>query len=1226
MASTVDRKPAEQYVDFEEYVDYQLKKTRQQIRSADLLMAVTVAAVIVVGYLLAFVIADQWLLAGGLPTTWRWMGLLVWLAALGGWLLWRFGVPLMNSVTGLFAAQQVERAEPDLKSNLLNWVDLQRAGRPVDLAVLRAIERQAAVQLSQMDVSQAVDHRPLLRSGYALLTVMVLFCLYAVISPKKLSPSLWRVLPMADVPVPTRTEIRKVTPGDAEVLARTLLEVSVDLGGDIPKQVRLLYTTADQRFRDEPVLLQPDGEAGTRFRTVLPGESGQGLLRDLTYRIEAGDAVSPTYRVKVAQPPSARVEQIQIIPPEYTQLPPETIAGGQFTGWEGSRVTLQATVNLPVRSARLQFLDEPNGQPTGEEVAVRVQDGTSLSADWTLERREQGDYPHYYQLQCQTEDGRTDPSPVVYQYTILIDQPPRIVLLAPERDLTVPANAVIPLLAEASDPDFELGPVTLQIEKSGETLSREMLFPGKKQAVRIEHDLALKPLALKTGDEISFFLEAQDNRQPRRNRVQTTPLRIRIQPPTEDRQVQEQLAQEKARQREQIAELDRQNADRNQPPGDNAPPEGVPEAAREPQTPGDMPQDEPGKQPKPGEAASDDEAGQGGKSGTGSQQRAGNQNAQSGTESGENGSQPESFSPDGQNDQELLQKLLERFQQNGQKPAGDDDEKSPAASGQSEMDRSQQGDQPAAQQPNSADNGASAPQPGQSPPGTRQPTEGTPPAPQTDGNKPDHDQPPSGDASVPPKPGDSSGQRPPRGNEARSQQRAGSDQQPKTGDASQPGETAQKPSDPKGSGTSGRTDPIQKPPQPPGQTSGQATSDQSKPQPMPNAPDQDNASRPASAQKPPETGETPKGSGQPSGEKPPTPGQTPAGQGETNRPAENPGKPSEAGQKGTEPTEPQPANSSPMTKGQSPPAPDVPSNSGEKQPATQKTQSQDGAPKGTDPPPKGAGRRDGQRSDQPQNGEAGGSQQAQDGNFGSRQRGPGESTGRPGEQEAGPAQPREMQSSGQQQGGQQQGGQQQGGQQQGGQQAGGQQGTGQGGGGTPPAGQSTGQGGSGGSAQPGQRPGGGEQSNEVGKSGGSPNSAPPGDPANLEFKKQAAELVLQRLKDGLERGDVDPQLLEELGWTTDEMQRFVDRLSQALHGGEGDESPESRARRIQFEEMLRNLNLDRSGVRRSAANQPSREVDQIESRRAPVPGEYRKAWERYTRQLSKQPPQPAKAP
>ncbi|MDZ4687029.1 MAG: hypothetical protein SH850_18285, partial [Planctomycetaceae bacterium] len=1014
MASTVDPKPAEQYVDFEEYVDFQLKKARQQIRATDLLMAGTVAAVIVVAYLLAFVVADQWLFAGGLPSAWRWTGLLVWIAALCGWLVWKFGVPLLNSVTGLFAAQQVERAEPGLRSNLLNWVDLQTAGRPVDPTVLRAIERQAAVQLSKMDVNQAIDHRPLLRSGYALLSVMMLFCLYAIVSPKKLTPSLWRVLPIADVAVPTRTEIRSVTPGDADVLARSLMEVTVELGGDIPKQVRLVYTTSDQKFRDEPVLLQPDGEAGTRYHTVLAGESGQGLLRDLTYRIEAGDAVSQDFRVTVAQPPSARVEQIQITPPEYTRLPQETIAGGQFTGWEGSQVVLTATVNLPVRSARLQFLDEPNGKPTGEEIVVTVQDGTKLTSDWKLVLDSDGKHSPYYRIQCETAEGRSDPAPVVYQHTIRRDQPPELVLLAPQQDLTVPANAVIPLLAEARDPDFELGPVALQINKGGESLSRETLFPGKKQAVRIEYDLALKPFQLKPGDEITFHLEAQDNRLPTRNRKATPPVKIRIEAPTEDRKVQEQLAQEKARQRDQLAELDRQNADREQNPTGEQPPMGEPEAPREPRPPGEPPRDGTAEQPMP----RDNTAGEEGttpqpKGSEGNQKTPSGKDGTGGAESGDKGDQTK-FSPDGQDDQELLQKLLQRFQQEGQKP-GEQGSKTPQSAGKSPTEQPQTGDQ--SQSKPSENTGADGvpPKDGPPKPGDRNPST----KPQPGGQQPSNEPQPDGTPAKPNDPtspdaksNDQTGR-----NDARPQPQTGNDQSPKPGETRKPGDTATKPDDPTAAGTPDSKTSDKTNSTPSGKPGETPAGERPPTAPMPSGTSKTNDPNATPTDKPRETGDNTTNTGKPAGsEQTPsnqTPtGKSPDGKSEPKSPTGEPGTQSKPGQSGSEPTETQsPKTSSPM-KGDPPPASATQSKSPDKQPSGQQSQDRDGSPDGGASSPKGSGRPNTQRSDQPQQGENGGSQQAQDGNSGSKQRGPGESTGRPGEQETGTNPSRDPQSTG----------------------------------------------------------------------------------------------------------------------------------------------------------------------------------------------------------------------
>lgn len=168
---------------------------------------------------------------------------------------------------------------------------------------------------------------------------------------------------------------------------------------------------------------------------------------------------------------------------------------------------------------------------------------------------------------------------------------------------------------------------------------------------------------------------------------------------------------------------------------------------------------------------------------------------------------------------------------------------------------------------------------------------------------------------------------------------------------------------------------------------------------------------------------------------------------------------------------------------------------------------------------------------------------------------------------------------------------------------------------TPSSSSKSGQGGKSGPGNPSELP--------DGKGSDDGTSAPAGEEANPEFQRQAAELVLQKLKDELERGDVSPELLEELGWTKEQTERFVERMSQELNRSKT-ESPESEARRLQFEEMLKNLNVKPKASTREATEQPSREVEQVDSRRRNVPAEYRKAWERYTERLNKQ--RPGKTP
>ena len=165
------------YVDFDEYVGMKLEKTRSTIRTTDLLTALAGVTAMFLGYLLLFVVLDQWVIRDGFGPAWRWVLLSTLVISTISWLVWKVGIPSFRSVNGLFAAREIEKAEPELKSNLLNLIDLKAAGRDVNPAIIRAMERRAAVRLQQVDVSNAIDHRPLVRTAYVLLAVIVMFCL-----------------------------------------------------------------------------------------------------------------------------------------------------------------------------------------------------------------------------------------------------------------------------------------------------------------------------------------------------------------------------------------------------------------------------------------------------------------------------------------------------------------------------------------------------------------------------------------------------------------------------------------------------------------------------------------------------------------------------------------------------------------------------------------------------------------------------------------------------------------------------------------------------------------------------------------------------------------------------------------------------------------------------------------------------------------------------------------
>ena len=112
--------------------------------------------------------------------------------------------------------------------------------------------------------------------------------------------------------------------------------------------------------------------------------------------------------------------------------------------------------------------------------------------------------------------------------------------------------------------------------------------------------------------------------------------------------------------------------------------------------------------------------------------------------------------------------------------------------------------------------------------------------------------------------------------------------------------------------------------------------------------------------------------------------------------------------------------------------------------------------------------------------------------------------------------------------------------------------------------------------------------------------------------------MLKNLERELERGEVDEKLLDELGWSNQEMRNFTERLKRQLHKEKSvSETPQETALRRQFEEMLKSLDLHSAGKKREGSRIRKRTADTIGPRRGPVPAEYRDDFEAYTRGRSR---------
>ncbi|MEC7500095.1 MAG: hypothetical protein VX970_00085, partial [Planctomycetota bacterium] len=271
-------------------------------------------------------------------------------------------------------------------------------------------------------------------------------------------------------------------------------------------------------------------------------ETNTGMVTDLTYHIEAGDAVSKEYQLKVMPAPSFQVKRVEYQYPPYTGLESRTVVGtGDLRAIEGTRVTIHAESTDEIAVATLQLQPEIGAE---KSVSRRMNvTGNQASSQFALRRRPiAGDsIPQYvsYFLSLKTASGETNPNQVRHQISILRDEPPLVDILDPqESTLEVREDDALTFEVRGRDPDFRLMELWLVGHQGNRERFKIDLLGRSKRAgepLRAVHrkstQFVPRDWNLRAGETVSVFAVAMDNKQPAANRTETSSVEVRILPP-----------------------------------------------------------------------------------------------------------------------------------------------------------------------------------------------------------------------------------------------------------------------------------------------------------------------------------------------------------------------------------------------------------------------------------------------------------------------------------------------------------------------------------------------------------------------------------------------------------------------------------------------------------------------------------------------------------------------
>ena len=530
-------------VNSEVVIAERIAEAQSALWRAELSRSLLVPVVATLVVLTLWAVMDHWIWS---PGKWfRTLALFGGIAALGTWIVKRVWPLFSKNILPEYAAFSLEHDLPELRHSLTSYVTLQddQKREGVRGVVMRSIGVRAAGQLQSHAIEIPSEATGNLRWWLGVAGAIAFAAAYALFSPKDTLQSTQRLLlPMASIDAPSRVQISDVKPGDIEVLAGRPFDVSamiVGLSKNEPPRVEYGSDFVSSKTLEEQT------ETGRHQATITVDSAS-------SYRIVAGDSVAGPFAISTRNVPIVSIDQVQITPPIYTKLPPRQSRGGAIVGEENGIVKMSGSLNLPIDRARVEF----NPRQIGDRVQASggvldmtiVHDGLGVEATFPLRLPVAGKGAvaiESYRLHVWDSAGNENPEPIIYPIRIVADLAPEVSITSPRALLTeVPLNGAQRIEIHAMDPDYGLKQIDLKITRGVREIATETVWSsvegerGNQTSVWL---LQPTELGLHVDETIQVVAVASDNRHDvngklASNVITSDPVELKIVAPQENSQ------------------------------------------------------------------------------------------------------------------------------------------------------------------------------------------------------------------------------------------------------------------------------------------------------------------------------------------------------------------------------------------------------------------------------------------------------------------------------------------------------------------------------------------------------------------------------------------------------------------------------------------------------------------------------------------------------------------
>lgn len=413
---------------------------------------------------------------------------------------------LIKKITIERMAYKIEQCFPELQDRLISslqlWRKISENKYGYSENLIRMVVEEARAIFARLDKSRLFfdEGKKLKRSLILLTASLVLLIILIAVFPAIFGRSVQAFMnPFEEEKFLTSVEISKVSPGNITIQPRDEIEITAEVKGNAPEDA-ILYIKSNEDDWQKMTLNRQGSQllGNASYSTRL-----NNIRQSMEYYVSVMDKESAKYQIKVAQNPVISNLQVQLDYPKYLGYPSQTLSPnvGDISAPVGTKVTIRANSNKDIASAFIVFNHE-------EETKLRISVLQSTDLEGSFMVKKSGTY---YILVTDI-DGLNNTDPIKYSINAIGDQPPRISINTPEKNITLDNNMRILLQADIQD-DHGIASVRLYYQIEGQekkTIVPLGNFSQQQANISIKYNWDLKPIQLFPEDVITYYLEATD--------------------------------------------------------------------------------------------------------------------------------------------------------------------------------------------------------------------------------------------------------------------------------------------------------------------------------------------------------------------------------------------------------------------------------------------------------------------------------------------------------------------------------------------------------------------------------------------------------------------------------------------------------------------------------------------------------------------------------------------